>query len=146
MKKIIILLIIFLLISCKEDSPTENKTQNFNEPFELKIGESVSMGGGKLIFTFDSVSVDTRCPEGSNCIDSGDAVVVIKYSKNYYSFHTNLWPRSMTIGIYHIELLSLSPYPRISQPIQMSSYIAKFVVHEVILGLREKVINGFDKS
>lgn len=49
LKKFIIELIllafmILMLINCKENMPTENKRAELNQPFELKIGESIFVG------------------------------------------------------------------------------------------------------
>jgi hypothetical protein len=140
MKTILFFLITFILISCKDDLPTEEvKSPEYvkpqlNESFDLKIGESAYIDGGKFIFTFDSVFSDNRCPEGMDCDDSGDAVVDIKISESHFLFHTNLWPRSMTFSVYQVNLLYLSPYPKQTVPISNNSYIAKFIVSKVILG------------
>ena len=133
MKFYVLFLLVLLLIGCNKESPTEQGNQKLNEPFELKIGDSAVLDHGTLNFSFDSVSSDNRCPENSFCYDLGDAAVVIKHSNSFYTFHTNKETKSMTIGIYHIELLSLSPYPKSSDPIPASSYIAKFMVTKSIL-------------
>jgi len=114
MKKVLILLIVLILIDCQEDLPTVHKSPEFGEPFELKIGESVTMDEGKLNIKFDYVSIDTRCPQGSNCTDSVDAIVVLTISGYSYSLHTNLWLCGITVGTYQVDLLSLNRYPRIS--------------------------------
>jgi hypothetical protein len=134
MKKSVLLLIVLLLISCKDNSLTEIENSNLDEPFEIRIGQKVSLDEGQLVLLFDSVSSDSRCPEGACCADAGDAVVVIKHNQSSFLFHTNLWPKGITIGTYNIELLSLSPYPKSSQLIQVNAYVAKFIVSRVILG------------
>jgi len=132
MKFVLTLSIVFLLIGCNEDSPTGYKHSQSGEQFELQIGESISIDDGELVFEFDSVPVDSRCPERAVCVHSGDAVVVIKVFNSYYEFHTSQWPRGMTINEYHIELISLSP--RQLQPIEQTVYTAKFIAGKVILG------------
>jgi len=132
MKFVLTLLIVFLLIGCNEDSPTGYKHSQSGEQFELQIGESISIDDGELVFEFDSVPIDSRCPERAVCVHPGDAVVVIKVFNNYYEFHTSQQPRGMTINEYHIELISLSP--RLLQPIEPTIYTAKFIIGKVILG------------
>jgi hypothetical protein len=124
-------------LSCKkQNAPTEQNIPQLNEPFDLKIGESVSFDEGQLNFSFDSVSTDTRCPQGTSCVDTGDAIVVVNFFSNLScSLHTTLSPHSVdrtfrcyAVYSYHIELISLSPYPKLNQQILQNSYIAKFLV------------------
>lgn len=137
MKKVLLLLIVILLVSCKDEvvSPNEVKTAELNKPFELKIGESVSLEMGKVNFTFESVPADSRCPTGANCRWAGDATVIIKFSEEFRdSLHTNTNPSSVTVDTYALNLISLSPYPKVSEQINADAYIAKFEVNKVILG------------
>lgn len=139
MKKVLLLLIVILLVSCKDEvvSPNEVKTAELNKPFELKIGESVSLEMGKVNFTFESVPADSRCPTGAICRWAGDATVVIKFSEEFRdSLHTNTNPSSVTVDTYALNLISLSPYPKVSEQINADAYIAKFEVNKVILGIK----------
>ena len=139
MKKVLLLLIVILLVSCKDEvvSPNKVKTAELNKPFELKIGESVSLEMGKVNFTFESVPADSRCPTGAICRWAGDATVVIKFSEEFRdSLHTNTNPSSVTVDTYALNLISLSPYPKVSEQINADAYIAKFEVNKVILGIK----------
>jgi len=137
MKKVLLLLIVILLVSCKDEvvSPNKVKTAELNKPFELKIGESVSLEMGKVNFTFESVPADSRCPTGAICRWAGDATVVIKFSEEFRdSLHTNVGQSGLVVDAYNINLISLSPYPKASEQINEAAYIAKFEVNKVILG------------
>ncbi|NLT49963.1 MAG: hypothetical protein GXX85_03485 [Ignavibacteria bacterium] len=136
MKKVLLLLIVIISVSCKDEivSPNETKTAELNKPFELKVGESVSLEMGKVNFTFESVPADSRCPTGAICRWAGDATVVIKFSEEFRdSLHTNVGQSGLIADTYYIALLSLSPYPKVSEQIKAEEYIAKFEAHQVIL-------------
>lgn len=48
----------------------------FNEPFTLKLGQSIGFDGSPMQLTFESVKQDSRCPMRAVCATSGSAIIV----------------------------------------------------------------------
>lgn len=130
MRTVALLAYILLLVGCKGSSPTSEKQYpNVNEEFQLKVGQFATIDNGQLSFTFESVPSDGRCPEGDDCVWAGDAMVVLKYyTGSTDTLHTYLEPKVVAHSNYQIQLLLLSPYPKVSQTISQNDYVAKFIV------------------
>lgn len=70
---------------------------------------------------FDSVITDSRCPEGSECVWSGTAVVKVTFHEggNQHQFRLALmgypgigYPYDTSINNYRIVFTELQPYPQ----------------------------------
>jgi hypothetical protein len=77
-----------------------------------------------------SVSNESRCPTGVQCVWQGDAEVKLGVSSDTLdltapiTLHTGIEPRSAEARGYIIRLDSLKPYPNANTPIQQSDYRA----------------------
>lgn len=111
--------------------PTKQGYPQTADSFTMKVGESTSIDEN-LSFKFDSVSEDSRCPQGRTCIWAGNAVVVLKFSDNSKaSLNTYSEPHEIIKGAYKITLLSLSSYPGGTSPLSQNSYVAQFMVNKL---------------
>ena len=112
-----------------------SRTATLDQPFELRVGQQVTIAGEALTVSFEGVPSDSRCPTGVQCIWAGDATVQVVLSKDGkaagFELHTNLEPRTATYLNYTIELVSLAPYPTAKGgPIAQSQYRATFIVRK----------------
>jgi hypothetical protein len=130
MKYFSFLVFVLLLVACRNDStsPTEQIQSDVGNPFDLKIGETVSIKNEQINFQFVNVPQDSRCPEGAMCIWAGNAEVIIKIQDVQDTLNTSLNPKDIQYGPYTITLLKLSPYPKIGVPRDTTQYVAQFVV------------------
>ena len=78
------LLVAALAISCvaggyerSSERPTGPGTVKVGESFTLRIGEAAKVEDAEVTVTFQEVSSDSRCPKDVNCIQAGEAVVVL---------------------------------------------------------------------
>ncbi|HEX7243012.1 MAG TPA: hypothetical protein VF263_22175 [Longimicrobiaceae bacterium] len=109
------------------------RTVQLNQPFELRVGETVAVSGEPLTVKLESVPSDSRCPTGVNCVWAGNAVVRVTLSSpgvapQTFELNTTLDPKSATYGAYTIDFTALAPYPSSTNPIAQSKYRATFVV------------------
>ncbi|MEI7997743.1 MAG: hypothetical protein WCH01_22885 [Methylococcaceae bacterium] len=131
MKNVILIFSVLILLGCHlvSATPAEQKNPKIGESFEMKVGESVTIGDEHLSFQFDSVPEDSRCPRGRVCIWAGNAVVVLKFPDGKEPLNTCSELHEIIKGAYKIALLSLSPYPDGAYPIPQDSYVAQLVVN-----------------
>ncbi|MGH8477726.1 MAG: hypothetical protein ACRER2_18500 [Methylococcales bacterium] len=131
MKRFIWVFTVLNLFGCHfvSATPPEQKNPKAGESFEMKIGDSHTLGGGNLSFQFDSVPEDSRCARGRVCIWAGNAVVVLKFIDSKESLNTYSKPHEIIKGPYNITLVSLSPYPDGNYTIPQDSYTIQLVVN-----------------
>ena len=103
------------------------------QEFELKINQEAVIEGEGLAVTFESVLEDSRCPEGVDCIWSGNAKIRIGSSKQKHApmlieLNTNVGPKSSSYLNYEIRLVELKPRPKADKPIQPNEYKAALII------------------
>ena len=59
------------------ERPTEPRIVKLGESFTLGMGEAARVEDAEITVTFQEVSSDSRCPKDVNCIQAGEAVVVL---------------------------------------------------------------------
>jgi hypothetical protein len=94
------------------------------EVFEIERGASVLVEGNRL--RFDAVREDSRCPQNTNCVWAGRAVVAFAFVgtgtrsvgemlieiPGFATVETEPRPeQSVVRGAYRFTLLALDPYP-----------------------------------
>jgi hypothetical protein len=91
------------------------KTIAFGATETMKIGETCKLEKSNVSFTFIDVVSDNRCPRGVNCIQAGEAVILVKIGgDNPQEITIDTDPKSLarlTIDGGTVEMLELSPYP-----------------------------------
>ena len=97
-----------------------------DKEFQLAPGQTAMVGMGGLRITFISVPVDTRCPLGVLCIVAGEAQVEIDAEQgdagSRLRLNTDGLGRQAIFVSYAIELVNLTPTPKLNQPTPLSSY------------------------
>ncbi|MEZ4935688.1 MAG: hypothetical protein R2788_26585 [Saprospiraceae bacterium] len=149
---IIIIVAAFLFFSgCqKEDSilpmeeyalktSTENQTVPIGEEIILHVGQTVMVVPDGFRITFSTVSEDSRCPTGVNCIWEGRAVIklVVENRENTYEVLLET-PNSQettgpAINLFGrtIKLLQVAPYPEADHQITTKEYRIVLLVDEL---------------
>lgn len=126
------LLLLFMLLSFAQVPPSNNKV-DLGEEFKIKNGQEVVVRGEKLRITFRSVSNDSRCPNGVECIWAGNGEVVIEVARKNKKpvvarLNTLLEPKEVAYKGFKIKLVALSPHPKIDEPIDPKDYEATMVL------------------
>jgi hypothetical protein len=103
------------------------------QEFELKINQEAMIEGEALAVVFESVVEDSRCPEGVDCIWSGNAKIRLRSGKQKQTpaaveLNTNVGSKSSSYLNYEIRLIALKPRPKADKPIQPNEYIATLIV------------------
>ena len=126
-------LVLLLLAASCGTSPSSPRSVPLAEEFTLTPGQTAQVEGADLFVTFDSVSSDSRCPEGVNCIWEGDATVVVSIRMgdqpaSQRELHT---PRNSETdaGSYRLRLVRLVPLPRADASPAPGDYRATLLVN-----------------
>lgn len=103
------------------------------QEFELKIDQEALLEGEGLTVRFDSVLEDSRCPEGVDCIWSGNAKIRLKSGKQKQTpatveLNTDAGAKSSSYLNYEIKLVALKPRPKADKPVQPDEYRAVLIV------------------
>jgi hypothetical protein len=103
-----------------------------SETLTLKASQQKTAKKSKLKIKFLSVTEDSRCPIGVNCIWAGNAKVKVKIigvrSSKEFEFNTNAGPKGDIFEGWSITVDSLTPEPHADKPINPKSYKAKFTI------------------
>jgi hypothetical protein len=98
--------------------------------FEMKIGETISVG--ELRLTFRSVEGDSRCPIDAICVWAGDAEIALKIEQGSHTavaaLHTMLEPKKTDWNGYTVALVSVSPSRNSTSSIDPKDYRAQLIV------------------
>ena len=126
------LLMVALLTCIACGNPNAPSDARLGAAFDLAVGKIAELPDG-LRIKFDGVSADSRCPMDALCITAGDATVLVTVFRSGETpvpleLHTTKPASEMTLGTHRIALTALTPYPRASQTILASQYVATFVV------------------
>jgi len=104
------------------------------KPFDLKVGESQTVGSHGLIVGFGEMLGDSRCPTGLLCFWEGDAVAQLWADQpgeslqdfQLHTFRDFKW--KATYGDYEITLIRISPYPVHESTIPPGDYLVTVLV------------------
>jgi hypothetical protein len=114
-------------------SPSSPRSVPLAQEFTLSPGETARVEGADLTVTFESVSADSRCPQGVNCVWEGEAVVLV-------SLRVDDQPAARRelrtpadseaeAGAYRVRLVGLAPLPRAGASPAPGEYRATFLVN-----------------
>ncbi len=100
---------------------------------KVLINRQKAVPGSKLTIKFASLVEDSRCPVETNCIDAGNAQIMIKVSKSNgaaqtFELNTNSAPQSVIFAGYKIKLTDLNLEPATNIRINRNGYTATLVV------------------
>jgi hypothetical protein len=97
----------------------------FGENVTVQYNAAVRIPSGTTMVRFISVTTDSRCPFGAQCIWTGDAAVVFLVGgTQQVTLHTNAGTSTVILAGRRLTLVSLSPYPNVSTPIALQDYVA----------------------
>src|SRR5262245_33495409 len=103
------------------------------QEFELKIKEEALVEGESLTVGFESVLADSRCPEGVDCVWSGNAKIKVRSNKQKQApaaleLNTNVGAGSSSYLNYEIRLVALKPRPKADKAVPSNEYRATLIV------------------
>jgi len=102
----------------------------YGEPFTLGLGESAEVGGRALV-RFARVSEDSRCPEGVQCVQAGNAAAAFSVESERGSatltLHTDREPRGAAAMGVELSVVELHPRPVAGAPTDSAAYRATLV-------------------
>lgn len=106
------------------------------QEFKLRPGEKASISGEKVVVAFLSVSEDSRCPKGEQCIVAGKARVVLEVSigasaAQSFELATAGGSEEMDLGGFQFKLIALEPYPVSGRQIRPEEYLASLSVQRL---------------
>jgi hypothetical protein len=128
---------LFALFACFSllfaQQPRKAEVMRLGQEFELKINQETAIEGEGLAVVFESVLEDSRCPEGVDCIWSGNAKIRIRSSKQKHALapielNTDVGPKSSSYLDYEIRLVALKPRPKADKPVQSNEYKATLII------------------
>jgi hypothetical protein len=101
--------------------------------FIIKPGQQVEIEGRRMKIKFESVTDDSRCPQGVDCIWAGNAEVNLRLTLSAsetvtIKLNTNLDPREAEHRGYRVKLARLDPYPKKDVKIEPGEYRATLIV------------------
>ncbi len=128
MKNLILTLILTLAFGSLMQ--TEAKT---DKQIKVLVNQQKVVPGSKITIKFVSMIEDSRCPEGVNCIQAGNAKIKVTVrmrggESKTFELNTNLGPKGETYEGYAINLISLTPTPKNNIRINRNGYTATFTV------------------
>jgi hypothetical protein len=90
----------------------------------------------KTYICFESVSGDSRCPEGAECIWAGNAAVKFRfvsagYNPLFFNLNTNTsFTNDTIVGGYRFTLKALNPYPSLKDINLPKAYKAEIEIEK----------------
>ena len=136
-------LIVLTIVSCS-DHKIVNQGQPTEEPFTLKVGQSIVLKPDNLEVGFWGVINDSRCPINALCVwqglaeidlwllpPSSDSVFVKSYIYGYVTQNDTTAHVSTDTLDYRITLLQLNPYPGSDSTAQSADYEALLLVSKL---------------
>lgn len=103
------------------------------QSFELRVGETATIGEELLVVGFSGVTSDSRCPVDVVCVWAGEATLRLtlrrlpQEAQDVVEVKTPSAPEARYDG-YTIEVSALRPLPRAASPTDPSSYVATLSV------------------
>ena len=121
-----------LMVACAQQSGGGGGA-TLGQEFKLKAGREVRLKGAPLKIRFASVAEDSRCPQGVDCVWSGNARVALVVEREggpavNVELNTHVEPKTAAAEGYELALVGLSPYPRAEEKIKPQDYAATLVV------------------
>lgn len=141
--KIYILLICFLLAlsACSsaaqgpaEMPPDKEGMASLNKPFQLKFDEAILLPDENIWVRFASVISDNRCPQDVQCVQAGEARIILSISVKdqnaiQIELSTTLDQAAVVVEGYQILLQAVEPLPPSSgQPTPEKDYVVTILI------------------
>ena len=132
MKNHLLLFALFLLFGAAKCG-NKNDYQ-LGQAFRLQLGETARCQCHGPVIQFTAIKEDSRCPEYTNCIWEGQAVIQFSLEKDSRQYidlalragHPEL--ASKKVGNYIYRLEKVTPYPQADKEAKPEEYIVELVV------------------
>jgi hypothetical protein len=103
------------------------------EEFKLQVKQSAINKDAAILFTFESVLSDSRCPKDVVCVWEGEAVVSVNITiggNDYgsYKLSTRQGANSVIVGKLSFTFLDLYPVPVASSVVSQAGYVGYFLI------------------
>lgn len=132
----------FALLSCWSAAggntlaASATRVARLGRPFELRVGQQLTLKGQRLRIKFVAVVEDSRCPSDVTCIWAGNAAVRLDVSINprdskrltLNTGGTSSLPGEVQYRGYKLRLLRLDPSPSSKQKIAPGDYTVALLV------------------
>jgi hypothetical protein len=126
---------LLLLAACGQLSGSTTTTlgRALDEPFTIRVGESVRVGAEGILVGFARVLSDSRCPRDVQCIQAGEAVIrggvtLPGQTRQDVDLGTTPADGTRAVGEYSVTLANLDPVPVAGRETRASEYTATFVL------------------
>ena len=126
--RIAISVLLFFLVTGCGASSANKPVIKLGEELQLGYQQSATLAQGGFTVTFKTLVEDSRCPEGTNCVWAGNAKVVITVMGTDATLNTNGSPREVSLSGYKIQLLDVSPHPKLNQQQAPETYSINLIV------------------
>lgn len=92
-----------------------------DEDFTVRLGQTVAVDGGQLVVGLKEVPSDSRCPVDVQCVQAGEAVVMLTVARPQrepatLTLRTTPGKEAAQYEEYRVELRDLNPKPRSGVP------------------------------
>lgn len=136
--KYILTLALFTLLLSACPKVSNQISYNLGESIMIPMQESVTIGSEKITLLMTKVE-ESRCPKGTNCIQPGEAKIMINFAKGDAVSEVKLNAKglcqeeggkcgnSVSVQGYQVKLFFLYPYPESGQG-KDKKYVAKVMV------------------
>jgi len=102
----------------------------YGQRFDLGLGERADVEGFRVVFT--RIAEDSRCPEGAQCVQAGNAAAAFSVESEVGSatltLHTDREPRRAAAMGRALRLLELRPRPVAEALPDTAAYVATLLV------------------
>lgn len=126
MKHFFFYFLLVLFTAC--ESPLTNHVYDYNEEFEMTLGEEVRIGRERIQVEFVDVLEDSRCPSNVTCVWAGNGKVQIRFDRNNIQLNTYLEPQKVSTENVNIQLVSLEPYPEEPRQFEKEEYKVRLLI------------------
>jgi hypothetical protein len=110
------------------------KNFNMDDTILLSYQECRYNSENKIYICFESVTGDSRCPEGAQCVWAGNANIKLKFylpdeDPVFFDLNTNTsFLNDSIIKGYRFTLLDLQPYPSLKHHTDQNEYQARVLI------------------
>ncbi|GAB5520225.1 MAG: hypothetical protein RhofKO_24760 [Rhodothermales bacterium] len=134
-------LLVFLLSGCQfldAFSDTDPPEATLGKPFWIEYEQTVPIVGTDDSITFAAVVMESRCPEGTECIWAGEAKIEVAATVDGERIGpivltlpgapTTDEPTYLGLGPYEVAITDLTPEPRVNVVVEDEERRARLIV------------------
>jgi len=116
----------------KAARPVEPRSVRLGESFSLRVGEAARVEDAEVTVTFQEVSSDSRCPKDVNCIQAGEALVLLALDSEAgrsavleFAVPPDGESPASSFEALRVAIVELHPQKESTKPIDPSTYVAR---------------------